>query len=1344
MAMALPLLGALAGGAGAWGLGFTSMTAIMTGMSVGWVVGSWAMSSMMTNKNQPMDPGAQEMPRFNTAVRGSTVPILFGTNKVACQVTWQNNFQAIRSDSNGSSGGKMGGSGMGGKAPSQTNSTISYTYKIDTVFHLGMSPVTVSLLRGWLGAEQMDNQSVLDINNGAGGGEIDFIAPTDGTQGQAGIAYDETYYADADFSPSSNWSYLETQIGQPITWPGTSWVGFRGLSLGGNASIPQLFWEVGPAAGQMEVNSGAIAQNTIPNNSMIPTGVDANGTCYFSPGAAKNLSAIDVNGNILFSLTDSDVKNMFYARGLINDASFDNAYVQPTQDGTKLIWHIEGNFPGFFAATGISDLPTPGSANTPTIHGYCRHHVNFAGWVYFRKFFELNDSSGNALVLGMIYTDFSNLQTHIHLIATVDDIYNMNPVVIGNHPHINGGVLAFDESAVLTYELQPASNGSFFFAGFDNSTHQDGGNRKGWTTNVNGNARLYFFISKSQTTETQGIGIPTDWKGTYPNGFCFYWEFTGLMPFAGIGFTATSDALTINKDNSWAVDCTDHFIDQDGNGVVPFTDEFTVPSTGAASSSKPCYTMEPHVTHIWGTGDVVVFVMEDNDEQYYQATYGANIVWAEARAFVMNPITGVFTQVDRKGGIILKQGDLGITWSTSGTTYGINIGFSIPWYDYDTKQFYVWSTSNQTGRAFLSRFGTIDFNGQDVTPTYILRQVLVNDYFGLQPGADIIDEVSYEAADNFCYNNNIFVSTQYRRNVNSLQSIELLLALYGGWLAVDYAAGKIKFGVMDLNYGPVRTIDNSHFVVEPDVPPVNTIKGALQDTYNIIRVNYIDRDNNYQQNMAEDRDETDEDLYGPRVREFPADFVMSGTLAQWIASRTLWSNLYTRDQHQFYLGWKDSDLEAGDVITLVDSFGGINQVAQIVKRREVERGKYEIVAAQQLSYVAGRLPSAIGSAGYQAISQAGTMVSSLGYLTASGTVVVSGITDTSSPYTYKVMGPVPAPLDFNAYELPYEYHTSDPQVYVNWAAQDFAAGATLYVSMDGVSYAQLMNLTPYPVYGRFLRGFDANPLTMFEEDVDVVLCPTSAWTVSTPDYQFNTTLNDVSQATMHAGGALMFVGSEMLAYEGVTLIAQNHYRLGRVYRGWGGTTVHAHSSMDLFVKHGSGIFNQEFNTDRIGTTFYYKVAPYNLAGYIYDVSSITAKSYTILGGYYRAQATPTVRYEGYRNETQLYVGSTVDVNLYWHDSARGSGWGTGGFGKNAGGYGGFLTDTLSHWWNVTVVGSGGTIVRTSSVGTPAYTYTSSQNFADNGAWRGQLGITVTGYTGYGPAPRSSVISLNLF
>jgi hypothetical protein len=651
-----------------------------------------------------------------------------------------------------------------------------------------------------------------------------------------------------------------------------------------------------------------------------------------------------------------------------------------------------------------------------------------------------------------------------------------------------------------------------------------------------------------------------------------------------------------------------------------------------------------------------------------------------------------------------------------------------------TKQVLHWGSWDDNGGSgqpvekswILSKFGDLEIGGAtDVYPPYIIRKILTNPIYGMGYDDNDIDETTYALAIQYCANEKILVSTKYRREANFLKHIDELLSVYGGYLI--RRGPTVVFGLMDFGSvsgsSSVRTIDNDHLLVENiDDPPIQVTEGAQQDTYNRIKVNYLDRALEYRQNFVEENDEVDQDFRGIRAREFPPQFVMSEQTARNMAIRALWSNLYARDMYGFQLGWKDSDLEPGDLVTLVDSHdpklaGGIRaRLTSIVER---EPGKWAVSATEELEHVA-TATSLINS---------NTNCSTGGYN--------PGLTGAANL--------------FNMYELPKEFQGADPQIFVGWAQSERSAGAKLWLSGDNISFAQASDVTPFTVSGIFKDGLPARPNGYVESNVEVYMFPdvrSAAFNPNSPAYTEEWTFEDGGETQRSIGGTALWVGSEMVAYQGVTAVNSNHYRFNKLYRGWGGTPIASQSSGSFFWRHGGGVFKQSYNEDKIGTTIYYKVTPYTFGGFVWPVESVDAKQYVVQGTYFRPQnpgnAHIWVDSDDYTQTTRKALSDIESLHFKaaWPLSSRCEGYGTLGYGFGT--YGHFVTDTLSHDWRVEVIGTGDTVVHSTVVTTPFFVYSAGQNLSDNGAFRSNVAFRITPFTTFGDSLRSEVVSLEFF
>ncbi len=1339
MAMLLPLAFA---GAGYLGFG-------QIGAAVGWLVGAWLFGPKAETENQIFDPGAQEMPRFNQSLRGVTIPVLFGTNRVASNVVWVNNFQTIRKESEGQGqgGGKGGGSGGGGKGGQASQTEVTYEYKWDMIFSIGMGPEPYGIFGGWVNTQRMSGETVLAIMNDAAGMppisssdtksvSYSVTGGTSQTQQEkntATLTFEDSYFGvggptgDTGFAA---WDYFESITGSACRWPYTYYIGFKALSLGSNPSVPQLSWEIGPGDVSFTRNPTFLNNNVHPHfenpTNCVMVGEDGNHWVALTYGNGTSGNTQDMN---LWCFETGAVLNNDYTT--LPTAFTDlGAPVTPagaqvlSAGGSPYVVHLGYGFAGgsdvsvnaklFKINTGGTlteletyafvqpdgqqyalDLANPVGFGFMSFDGIMSQSSGYPTWIMTQ-----NGSPGGKKIL-LLTVKYQGTIAQGAVQYPIPDSQNMTNVTdlliqevataegIGYIP--NG--MRYDNSYGRAFMLPE----------YHSENHVGSGNGK-WPIE----SWVCFYVNKAMIAADDGSSPAiTANKAAYPNGFVVGWKITGKQ-HPGFPDIEIDGPTVLN----------DRFLDETGAPLAAMFDDSGLDKSGVADQNSDYLC--PNIT-VTPQGGVVLTFPKVFDKAADVDPTGS---YTKLKVFVWNPSDKTAKFYTESEGSWFDQSDV----SGPGTGFRETPEHIIPFFDYSQSQMYVFgnflSGEGIGNNAVASIWGPMSVGGgKDVLCPYIVYQVLTNPVFGMGiPEADI-DQTSYQLALQFCDANNYRVSVQYVREESLLGVIEEVLALYGGYL-ID-SGGKVRFGIQQFTSSPVRTIDNHHLVVtKAGDPPVQVTKAALVDGYNKIRMNYFDRTLDYRQNQLEIGDEVDQDFNGVRFKEFPAKFVMKVDMAQSVIERALWTNLYARDTFAFKLGWKDADLEPGDVITLVDSFhpelaGGKN--VRIVRWQEKERGKFNVTGVQEVPY-------------YTTASHAVDATNSAG--------ITKGLFDEVLPCS-----------DFRMYELPREFQTSAANLFVGYNQLSNIRGATLWLSNDDITYTPASNSEPYIISGQFARSLPASSPGNVERDVEMYIMPASGFSVATPTYCQTLALDDVNASGRSAGAGVLICGSEALAMENLTLLAQNRYRIGKLYRGWGGTAAQAHSSGALWHKHGGGIFITEINPDKIGTNIWYKVSPYNFAGQAYDISSVTGKQYTIRGAYWLPQEMPglatfvdsplsgTNSQDLGGNVYKAVVSGGCNVTFDWPDCARLDGYGTGGFGKST--FGHFLADLDSHRWRVEVM-SGGTVVRSTAVDSGPFTYTRVANSADFAGFGGVFQVRVTPFNNYGDAPISTVKSLNLF
>jgi len=1312
MAIAAPL--ALAG-VGAAGFSAAGLAAT-TGASVGWLVGSWLWSPQSRQKNRIFDPGAEELPRPSQALRGATIPILFGTNRVAPNIVVRENLTTLRHETKQSQGGgKGGGSGAGGKQGGGGSVNVSYTYKVDLVYHLGFVPEEVAVWGGWLGSERLSGQTTAALLNN--GGAVSAGENEDGV----GLTFDEGFFYNGQ--GTDGWDHLQTITASlPVRWPNTSWVGFKQLLLGSQPRIPQISFEVGPGDPVAEFDAERFARvessaeirddyfgMAPPSKTLVSSLIiraernSGHVICYNNSGELRWFIDNDFMITMLESFAGTDVVSA-------NPLSDGVLYGAAIRDKAIVSFRRQKENQDFWYWFAVFDP----DVDTPSIQGAVRFLDEQRGFDAPRIFDldGLKEDDDRVIVTAHYETDD---MVAIAYLPPLDEIeanafvggFTEDSTVITTEPyHVPNRRIEFDFSENLM--VANKGGGSFgrlysfalpFVDGLNIKTH------------------MYFHIGAAYTDVATDESLANQWvSADVPNeagvlGALYYADITSLPPLVDSSGNVSQSATEVFSKGSMVLANSDT-ID------MPWEDEGKRFSD-SASTSNAYYNCRPSAQKLDGGGFLVSFVKpsfdsEDNNNQRNG--------YCGIRLYTYNPISGTFTGAGSFDGVIYTNEDWNVSSSAADGGYDDSDIFAM--YNETDGELFLQSglgTSNldnvdeeDGGALYITKFANVEISGtrEDRTPPFIIREMLRSPIFGLGVSSGDIDDDSYNTANQYCEANSYFVSAQFRRSESAASIIELLLATYGGFLT--QSGGKLKFGLQRFGNTVVRTLDNTHFVVDEGDSPVSVTEGSIDDTSNYVKVNYYDRSLGYLQNFVEIGDEFDQEINGVRPMEFPPRFVMSEVMASKMAERALWSNLYAKRQLRLRVGWKDADLEPGDTVVVVDSHSPLldNGIkARIVVKDEKAPGDFALSLIEEQEFV---------------------------------DEPQGWVHDETDVATTPVTGTPRFAQDFIMGELPAEFEGEDKQLYVWWAnGGELTAGAKLYLSSDNLSFAQALDVNPYPIFGRIMRELPADQ--GFVEDVEVFINPASGFNASSPTFTNDVTLDDVGATGRAQGAGNIWVGSEMMAYEGINLLGQNHYRFDRLYRGVGATHTHAHNSGDIFYKHAGGVFVQAYNEDRIFNTVYYKVVPYNFAGVEVDVSSVTAKEYQIRGTRVRPQIAPPLHIwnssEDFRGVDKFAV-DTGDITVEWEDASRTAGFGFQGYG--IGGFGRFTTDTASTQYRVEITGSGDVVVRSTVVSTVQFDYTRAQNVSDNGAFRGNIAVKVTPFNDFGDALRSQVRSLQFF
>lgn len=413
---------------------------------------------------------------------------------------------------------------------------------------------------------------------------------------------------------------------------------------------------------------------------------------------------------------------------------------------------------------------------------------------------------------------------------------------------------------------------------------------------------------------------------------------------------------------------------------------------------------------------------------------------------------------------------------------------------------------------------------------------------------------------------------------------------------------------------PVRfnLTDDDFIQTSRDDDPVIVTRADISDIKNVVRLDYRDRNNLFNDNVSESKDENLAELYGQRVERMgTADEFTLGTYAATAAQIKLQRNVSVRNTYSFRLGWQYCILDPMDVVTITDSNLGLDEwVVRIVSIEEDEKGILFILAED----------FRIGAGTAEAFDRQENIPP---------TDLQTNIAppDVNEPIIFE-----PTTLSLQAAGKPIlpmivlGASGGPPTIYdPNWG------GCDVWVSNDDVTY-QFMGTLNQPsrqgeLTGTLVAYSGSNPDTTSTLAVDMS--------------QSNATLESVTTAQALSGINLFAVVDtvgdfELLSAETVTLTGPNEYDLTNLYRGLYGTIACEHLTGSKLVRVDELVFEAALPPAFIGVPLWVKLASFNIWGLeTQQLSDCTAYTYTPVGSGTDLLINPVI--------SALLVGQAVDL-----------------------------------------------------------------------------------------------------
>jgi len=621
----------------------------------------------------------------------------------------------------------------------------------------------------------------------------------------------------------------------------------------------------------------------------------------------------------------------------------------------------------------------------------------------------------------------------------------------------------------------------------------------------------------------------------------------------------------------------------------------------------------------------------------------------------------------------------------------------------------------------------------DANPADIIQDLLENSRYGAGIDPSLIDPLTFSSAHAYYLTNGILLSPYFKDRKTALQHIEEICVIADAFLV--WSQGLIKLiprGISQTAY-PITTASYVRMgstqigkATASGGPTVSSTaasrRGAIgtmrhqvtrqgvNEIVNRVIVAYTRRNDEYNPDSEEWKDDwmiqNDE---GQEV-DLAADAICTAQLARQVGQRFLWTRSFNRLNAKVPIGPQDQVVEPGDIVSWTDpTFGFTGKLMRVMAVSEDKDARLLLDLIEENPTILGWPLVSPGDSSVGGVSA----IQPPGIFTHTQLVV----TETTQP-------------DVNG----------NPSFLVAMGGVDTTwAGARLYVSNDGTTYARIMEVHASACMAACQIALPDAP-TVENSDEPYVFDATSVLRVKviTP----NKTLASVTDAQWRSGVNRILIDNEIIYFQNATLAATGTYVLSNFIRGMEGTAHAAHttSSTAVFLDQNVQVLTpvpgglpivgmQQMETVSIpwayvGQTLYFKATTLNVNGAEQDISQVepVTITYQALGGL--PMAPSDLAANGLtENDADVTVAATPNRNLIlaWlyqsptiqPDSEL--------VGTTTPGH-----DVKFSHYRLQVWVSGVQVHQEDSLATEAFTYTEAQNIADNGSW--QSVVTIKLYT----------------
>lgn len=525
-------------------------------------------------------------------------------------------------------------------------------------------------------------------------------------------------------------------------------------------------------------------------------------------------------------------------------------------------------------------------------------------------------------------------------------------------------------------------------------------------------------------------------------------------------------------------------------------------------------------------------------------------------------------------------------------------------------------------------------DGIDANPADVIKYILTDPLNGVGIKSSDIDEDSLEQYRRYCAAADLLISAAFTEDKKAYEIVNEICEATN--TLVFWSQNKLKFvpkcherlehegQVYDPDTTPIYDLDVDDFIADEQL--VIFERADNTEAYNHVSVEYPDRANNYEKQIAEAKIDTDVNIHGYRSKDtISIPYYHTKARAEYIARAKVMECLYGRNRYTFKLGWTHCFLEPGDLVTIYDPVISPNRIPVMIEEIQED-------------------------------ADGGILV-----------VAVSRPLGISSAPKYETYEPERPTVDFNVSPgdavtsvcVPSPEYTGASSVIVAASGGDHWGGCDIWVSDNGEAYKKIGTVNKPSTHGVLTADLPLGNQIDVVNELQVELYYGQLHSVSPQDAQ-----------NLHT---LCYVDGELMAYQMVTLTGPKQYTITYLLRGLYNTPIQHHPAGSKFIRLNDNVFRYDYDLKDAGKTIYFKAPSFNpygsgrqgieevvsqtlilpgytppeimdltLTAYIYDAGdgtalsnltvTFTAPEYSLIEGYNI--------YYTYSDEDWIYAGTT--------------------------------------------------------------------------------------------------------